>query len=535
MISKITMLRRKLFRLLIIILALFLAEIVNRNVEAEVFNFDVSASVYGEEKTIPFSLWLPDDASNVRGLQFWLPGKCQDWRGIVDMPKWTNAAKVLGFGVLGVDSSALRPSGGSNCYWGDYTTEEPEILLEAMLEAAANVSGQPHLANVPLGLMGYSQGGMNCVIISGHIPERVISYATIRGNAPIYEMSEETKNTPAIFMAGSRDGIIPPIPVQEGVENYRSQGAKVAYMLHWGHGHADNWDLRNGGQSDEMAFYWLAEVMRYRYPEEIVPSTEPGDPVQLLDCDIESGWLVETPKLSPSLTASAFPGIWPYAEYVGDPADASWVPNAAVANVYRAFACIDPTRPNPDAPDQFLAGPLEFTSPGLFCDDPAPEFKVGNTITASIDPHEFDDINSIVEMQFFNGDSLIGIDTEGPDWEIDFIPEQQGIHALVAIATDDQGNHTSTFRVVVVQASEPPPPLAADFDNDGDVDGSDFVIWQNSFGVDDGGDANGDGCTDKKDLLRWQGEFGHVNSTASAIIPEPASIVMIITITAFGL
>lgn len=57
------------------------------------------------------------------------------------------------------------------------------------------------------------------------------------------------------------------------------------------------------------------------------------------------------------------------------------------------------------------------------------------------------------------------------------------------------------------------PVLAADFDNDGDVDGSDFVIWQQNNGITAGatkmdGDANGDGMVNQVDLMIWSQQYG---------------------------
>ena len=68
--------------------------------------------------------------------------------------------------------------------------------------------------------------------------------------------------------------------------------------------------------------------------------------------------------------------------------------------------------------------------------------------------------------------------------------------------------------------------LSADFDGDGDVDGVDFLIWQRSFGVDDGGDADGDGDTDGEDFLAWQAQFGSSAGEGSSVIPEPNELLL---------
>ncbi len=61
-----------------------------------------------------------------------------------------------------------------------------------------------------------------------------------------------------------------------------------------------------------------------------------------------------------------------------------------------------------------------------------------------------------------------------------------------------------------------------DFDNDGDVDGSDFLSWQAGFGtaavaaVSDG-DANGDNNVDQVDLTEWSAGFGESAPIAASV------------------
>ncbi|NOZ39766.1 MAG: hypothetical protein GXP24_06020 [Planctomycetes bacterium] len=52
----------------------------------------------------------------------------------------------------------------------------------------------------------------------------------------------------------------------------------------------------------------------------------------------------------------------------------------------------------------------------------------------------------------------------------------------------------------------------ADFDADGDVDGTDFLVWQRGFGITSGatlteGDADSNGTVDAADLVAWQSQF----------------------------
>jgi len=83
------------------------------------------------------------------------------------------------------------------------------------------------------------------------------------------------------------------------------------------------------------------------------------------------------------------------------------------------------------------------------------------------------------------------------------------------------------------------PVLDADFDDDNDVDGQDFLAWQRGLGTpganNSQGDADGDGDVDAQDLVAWQALYG-TNSAVSAVttVPEP-SAVSLFGLALFGL
>jgi hypothetical protein len=80
----------------------------------------------------------------------------------------------------------------------------------------------------------------------------------------------------------------------------------------------------------------------------------------------------------------------------------------------------------------------------------------------------------------------------------------------------------------------------ADFDNDSDVDGNDFLIWQRGQGTTTGatngnGDANGNGAVDGADLGIWKTQFGMTGSAASvSAVPEPASFALSLLVLLLG-
>lgn len=70
----------------------------------------------------------------------------------------------------------------------------------------------------------------------------------------------------------------------------------------------------------------------------------------------------------------------------------------------------------------------------------------------------------------------------------------------------------------------------ADFDNDGDVDGTDFLTWQANLGGDGsaGGDADFSGLVDGADLAIWQSNYDGAAALSAVGVPEPTSMVMMI-------
>lgn len=69
----------------------------------------------------------------------------------------------------------------------------------------------------------------------------------------------------------------------------------------------------------------------------------------------------------------------------------------------------------------------------------------------------------------------------------------------------------------------------ADFNQNGVVDGADFLIWQRGSGLVSGatralGDANADGAVNQFDLAIWRGQYGATTNAPVAAVPEPATL-----------
>ena len=81
------------------------------------------------------------------------------------------------------------------------------------------------------------------------------------------------------------------------------------------------------------------------------------------------------------------------------------------------------------------------------------------------------------------------------------------------------------------------PAEPGDFDLDGDVDGNDFLIWQNGYGTASGatvwkGDTDHDGDVDGNDFLAWQNNYGSsvligLGDASFATVPEPGTLALL--------
>jgi hypothetical protein len=86
--------------------------------------------------------------------------------------------------------------------------------------------------------------------------------------------------------------------------------------------------------------------------------------------------------------------------------------------------------------------------------------------------------------------------------------------------------HAANARPATFDILAAAPVADADFDNDGDEDGQDFLIWQRGLGAGTNatGDANGDNVVNAADLAIWKAQFGTPATVAGSAIPEPAAV-----------
>jgi hypothetical protein len=92
---------------------------------------------------------------------------------------------------------------------------------------------------------------------------------------------------------------------------------------------------------------------------------------------------------------------------------------------------------------------------------------------------------------------------------------------------------TRTSAISFFEQTYAVPEPSADFDVDGDVDGTDFLAWQTrlnqSTSVNAAGDANVDGRVNADDLAVWHSQFD-VAADSVAAVPEPTSSLSVVAL-----
>jgi len=107
--------------------------------------------------------------------------------------------------------------------------------------------------------------------------------------------------------------------------------------------------------------------------------------------------------------------------------------------------------------------------------------------------------------------------------------------AGIAYSEDDDGT-IGIFRYAAAQDTPFVDEAPGDYDGDGDVDGGDFLLWQQQLGGPGSADGSGNGTVDAADLMVWQTNFGAGGATGSvAAIPEPTALASLVVAALAGI
>ena len=119
------------------------------------------------------------------------------------------------------------------------------------------------------------------------------------------------------------------------------------------------------------------------------------------------------------------------------------------------------------------------------------------------------------------------------DWQVTYrdvvILDEQNVPTAVYNLTTNglniPANYAELFQLFVNIALPPD----ANFDDDMDIDGIDFLTWQNGYGMTSGvsnqdGDADGNGNVTDADLSVWAQQFGQTEVTTDANFDDDTDI-----------
>jgi pimeloyl-ACP methyl ester carboxylesterase len=284
---------------------------------------------------VTYILWIPDGAPRLRGIIVHQHGA-----GLIAAEHGATAAYDLHWQALAKkwDCALLGPSyhvlnektdtspGGSEL-WFDPRRGSDKIFLRALGELAAK-SGHPELQTVPWVLWGHSGGGIWSNVMTILHPERVAAAFLRSGSAASFRNRPEFPQpqvpaavyaVPTMCNAGVKEK-------REGAWNgawdgglatfreYRAQGAPIGIA-------PDPRTAHECGDSRYLAIPFIDACLAMRLPSK-------GSKDQTLKpVDMRGAWL------APLLGDTAQPA----AQYKGNPKEAVWLPNEAVAKAWMEY------------------------------------------------------------------------------------------------------------------------------------------------------------------------------------------------------
>jgi subtilisin-like proprotein convertase family protein len=119
-----------------------------------------------------------------------------------------------------------------------------------------------------------------------------------------------------------------------------------------------------------------------------------------------------------------------------------------------------------------------------------------------------------------------------PEGQLSLLDGERTFGTWILEIVDDESGIAGTLRDFTVIFTAAMPEAPADFDNDGEVDGDDLMVWEGAYGVNAFSDADIDGDSDGADFLEWQRQFGTGMSThpARGNVPEPEGWLLFLAI-----
>ena len=209
------------------------------------------------------------------------------------------------------------------------TNNRPRRLREAMLAALdefAARTGRKELPHVPRAGVGMSAGGM-CIPMLIEQPDKMLTNAvSCSWVTDPAKIGPEKAAIPEMYVIGAISDGFKMLPA---IDRFYVPAVKAGrpWALGLQHGCAHDW-----ANSGTLFLPWIRAIAELRLPEQM----QPGEAVILKDVSFGQGWRGDRSTID-----GQFATIIPAAEYRGRPGDVVWLPNRAVACVWRAFQTKD--------------------------------------------------------------------------------------------------------------------------------------------------------------------------------------------------
>lgn len=281
---------------------------------------------------VNYTIWIPPGVESLRGVIVHQhgcgEGSCKSGlTGAFDL-HWQALAKKHDCALLA--PSYEQPDKAECQMWCDPRNGSSAAFQKCLVDLGAK-SGHPELSKVPWALWGHSGGGHwagGMVLLH---PERVAA-AWLRSGVPLltenpqrstiktHAVPEAALSVPLMCNPGTKEGVT----VKEGrfagvwpsneafFKEVRSKGGLIGVAV-------DPLTAHECGNQRYMAIAWLDACLEERLPEK---SGEPLKPMPT-----EGAWLAEL------LATEAVPA----AKFSGDPKQAVWLPNEAVAKKWMQY------------------------------------------------------------------------------------------------------------------------------------------------------------------------------------------------------
>ena len=375
---------------------------------------------------VEINLWIPAGVKVLRGA-FVDPANAKVGNDAEDASAnvWEETCRNLDCGHAGMILQNMNR--------GNRPTILQKALAAALKEFAAK-SGHPEIEHVPLAFSGMSKGGGWSVSTAFRMPERAVAYANVVGWVADSKGTDAQLQVPGLFIIGSvPDDFKMLDAIPKDYDPGRQRGAPWTLALQWGAAH--DWN-----NASALVLPYLDAMFRARLP---AGARATGGPVTLKAVRLEDGWLGDRATWD-SQSAT----IAPWAEYKGDKASAVWLPNRAIAFLWRAFESKDPPVRIGAATADGKIGLPEGKKRRMVV-------EAGATVVLEAVVNAGTDVRKV---RFYAGDQVLGEVAQAP-WKTEWknaAPGPHGVFAMWESGSGKQGVSNPALVVVRKPAAEAP-------------------------------------------------------------------------------